>query len=118
MTFLSPLAGIFAANPTVRAVQGALLILAVIDVFLVLYTLRDMLLRTRSFLYQFVCILLVAALPGVGFLFYLLIRPSRTLQQRETEAVVRQMAAVVLGLDNEEIEEDIEGQQKPDVPDQ
>ncbi len=51
-------------------------------VFLVLFTTRDILLRTNSFLLQACSILLVAVLPIVGFFIYVLIRPSRTLAER------------------------------------
>ena len=62
-------------------------------VFLILFTLRDVLLRTRSFLYQIVCILLVAGLPFVGFLLYLLIRPARTLREREVYSMLQELLA-------------------------
>jgi hypothetical protein len=81
-----------------RILQAAVIAISVILLFLLLYTLRDILLRTRSFLYQFVCILLVGALPILGFLLYLLIRPARTLKERETEEMVRRL----LGAEDEE----------------
>ncbi len=56
-----------------------------IVVFLVLFATRDILLRTHSFLLQVFCILVVAVLPVLGFLLYLLIRPSRTLAERRLE---------------------------------
>ncbi len=65
-----------------------MLLIACIVVFFVLFTLRDILLRTSSFLYQIFCILLVAALPLLGFLLYLLIRPSRTIAERRLESKV------------------------------
>lgn len=86
MTFPSFFSDIFAEDLTLRLVQGGLLILGVVVVFLLLFATRDILLRTRSFLYQLACILLVALLPGIGFLLYLLIRPARTLKERATEA--------------------------------
>lgn len=97
--------GIFAADPAIRTVQLFLLALATIDVFFVFFATRDILLRTRSFLYQFACIALVAVLPGAGFLLYLLIRPARTLRQRETDALVHEMALVLRELGQEDEEE-------------
>jgi len=41
------------------------------------------------------CILIVAVLPGVGFLLYLLIRPPRTVKERELEQLLRSMLADV-----------------------
>lgn len=71
-----------ASDPTVLAVQLFLGVGAFALVFLVLFATRDILLRTNSFLYQIFCILLVALLPVVGFLLYLLIRPPRTIAER------------------------------------
>lgn len=58
---------------------------AFIVIFLVLLTTRDILLRSHSFLLQIFCIVLVAALPVVGFLLYLLIRPTQTLAMKRLE---------------------------------
>ncbi len=69
----------FSADPSILLVQSFMASAAFIIIFLVLFATRDILLRTHSFPYQIFCILLVAALPLLGFLFYLLIRPSRTL---------------------------------------
>lgn len=78
------------ADPTLRLMQGGIVLGLVILLFLLLYTLRDVVLRTRSFGYQFLCVLLVGALPILGFLLYLLIRPARTIKEREVEAMLRQ----------------------------
>lgn len=78
-------------NPTLRLFQFVLLAVAALAVFFVFFTTRDILLRTRSALLQFFCIILVAVLPIVGFLVYLLIRPARTVKQREMEAMVREL---------------------------
>ncbi len=72
----------FSGNPVILAAQLGMLAASVFLVFLILYTLRDILLRTHSFFLQVLCILIVAALPFIGFGFYLLIRPSRTNAQR------------------------------------
>ena len=95
VNFFSPLAGIFAQDPTLRLVQIGLLFIGALIVFLLLFTARDIILRTRSFLLQFFCIVLVAVLPGIGFLIYLLIRPSRTLKERELHAEVLRIAEML-----------------------
>lgn len=82
---------LFSDDPAVRIFQISLVVGGSILVFLVFFTLRDILLRTHSFLYQVISIALVALFPGLGFLLYLLIRPPRTLKQRETEAMLRQL---------------------------
>lgn len=78
-------------NPTLRLMQSGLLTLGVVSAFLVFYTTRDSLLRSRSFLFQCFSILLVAALPIVGFFLYLLIRPARTRKERDMEAMLREI---------------------------
>ena len=89
MNFLTPLfqnvSAFLSADPSVLLFQCVLLAIACFVVFFVLYALRDILLRTPSFFYQIFCILLVSALPLVGFLLYLLIRPSRTMAERRME---------------------------------
>lgn len=71
-----------ATDPTVLFFQFLMAGSAFIVVFLVLFTTRDILLRTHSFLLQAFCILLTAVLPIIGFFLYLLIRPSRTIAER------------------------------------
>lgn len=78
-------------NPALRILQGGLLLLGVVAVFLVCFTTRDIILRTRSFIYQLFSILLVALLPVFGFFLYLLIRPARTVKERELEDMVRKV---------------------------
>ena len=87
-SFLEPWLLFLADDPMLRLLQGSMLLVGALVIFLVFFTTRDILLRTNSFLYMFVCILLVAALPIVGFLLYLLIRPARTLKERELYAMV------------------------------
>ena len=82
-------------NPAIRALQISLLAGAVVDMYLVFFATRDILLRTRSFFYQLVCILLVAVLPVVGFFLYLLIRPATTVRDREMEKLLRKIAKKV-----------------------
>ncbi|MDB4979221.1 MAG: hypothetical protein JWM56_1407 [Candidatus Peribacteria bacterium] len=74
--------------PHINTMSTALLGAGILAVFLIFFTTRDILLRTQSFVYQFICILLVAIVPGIGFLLYLLIRPSRTVKQKELESLV------------------------------
>ena len=76
-------------NPAIRFTQIALLCTAVVSVYLVFYATRDILLRTKSFTYQILCILLTAALPVIGFFLYLLIRPARTIHERETDKMLK-----------------------------
>ncbi len=84
---------LFTDNPAIRFTQVALLIGAVISVYLVFYVTRDILLRTKSFGYQIVCILLSAVLPIVGFFLYLLVRPARTIKERETEDLLKKLTS-------------------------
>ena len=74
-------------NPMLRLLQLVLVVLGVLSVFLVCFTTRDILLRTRSLLFQLLCIIL-SVIPIVGFLLYLLIRPARTIKERELMAKV------------------------------
>ncbi|NOS67005.1 MAG: PLDc_N domain-containing protein [Candidatus Peribacteraceae bacterium] len=78
-------------NPVIRALQLTLLGAAVVAIYLVFFTTRDILLRTRSFAYQILCILLVAILPVVGFFLYVLIRPSTTIRERELDKMVKKL---------------------------
>ena len=90
-SFLEPWLLFLATDPLLRLLQGAMLLLGVILIFLVFFTARDILLRTHSFIYMCFCILLVAILPIGGFLLYLLIRPARTIKERELEAAVKKI---------------------------
>lgn len=113
MSFLSTLSAIIGSP--INLAQAGVVAGAALLLFLLLYTLRDILLRTKSFPYQFFCVLLVGALPILGFLVYLLVRPARTLKQRETDAMLRRILGeedVVNGTEVLEIEEVIE----EDVP--
>ena len=71
--------------------QLCMIAVGVLLVYLVLYATRDILLRTHSFVYQIAVIILVAVLPVVGFLLYLLIRPSATNRQRILERDVHDL---------------------------
>ena len=91
MNLFSAITELFASNPSLVLVQGSVALLSFILIFLLIYTLRDILLRTHSLAYQCACILLVAALPIIGFLLYLLVRPARTLKERETERMLKSL---------------------------
>ena len=81
----------FSDNPAIVALQAGVLFLGVLVIFLVFFTTRDILLRTRSLIYQLLCIVLVAALPIVGFFLYLLIRPARTVKERAMEEMLEKI---------------------------
>jgi hypothetical protein len=86
--FAQPWFVFLAEDPTLRLLQFGMLFVGVIVIFLVFFTTRDILLRTHSFWYMFLSILIVALLPVVGFFLYLLIRPARTIKERELEALL------------------------------
>lgn len=90
---LAPVTQFFLDNPGLRAAQTGLIILGIIVLFLLFFALRDILLRTRSFWYQFICIVIVTLFPIVGFLVYLLIRPARTIKERELESMILTLVA-------------------------
>lgn len=90
-SFLEPWLLFLSDDPLLRLLQGAMLLLGALVIFLVFYATRDILLRTNSFAFTFICIVLVAALPIVGFLIYMLIRPPRTLRELEIEAMLLQL---------------------------
>lgn len=90
---LAPVSQFFLDNPGLRAAQTSLVIFGIIVLFLLFFALRDILLRTRSFWYQFICIVIVTLFPIVGFLIYLLIRPARTIKERELESMILTLVA-------------------------
>lgn len=92
-TLLQPWLTFLADDPALRALQGGMLLAGALVVFLVFYATRDILLRTHSFLFMFICIVLVAFLPIIGFFFYLLIRPARTIKEREVESMLKELLA-------------------------
>lgn len=101
LTFLS-------ADPSLRLLQGLLLTIAVLVVYLVFFTLRDVLLRSRNFAFQLFAILLVAFLPIVGFLLYMLIRPVQTLPDRRRDRMLRELHSGLIQLEKGEKEKDKE----------
>lgn len=90
-SILEPWLQFLADDPTLRAVQGGMLLVGAVMVFLVFFATRDILLRTKSFWYMLLSILLVAGLPVLGFLLYLLVRPARTLKEREMEQMLLEL---------------------------
>ena len=84
---------ILSDNPGLRMAQIGLIVLAVIAVYLVCFTTRDILTRTDSFVYQLLCVLITALLPILGFLIYLLVRPTHTIYERETFEAVKKILA-------------------------
>ncbi|MDD5103457.1 MAG: hypothetical protein PHX93_03585 [Candidatus Peribacteraceae bacterium] len=96
-SFFDPFLLFLSEDPLLRMMQGGLLFIGFVVIFLVFFVTRDILLRTHSFWYMAFCIVLTALLPGVGFLLYLLIRPARTIHERALEEQVRSLAAKLLG---------------------
>lgn len=86
--YFQPWLVLLSDDPGLRLMQGAMILAGAIAIFLVFYATRDILLRTHSFAYMFFCILLVAVVPVIGFLIYVLIRPPRTIKQREMEEML------------------------------
>ena len=89
--FTQPWLVFLSDDPALRLLQCGMLFAGLTVIFLVFYTTRDILLRTHSFWYMFVSIVMVAALPFLGFLLYLLIRPPRTIKERELEAMLMEI---------------------------
>ena len=109
--------GTLSADPVIRMMQLGLLAFACLDVFLLLFTLRDITLRTHSFAYQAFCVLLVALVPFFGFCLYLLLRPGRSIKERELEAMVRSLV-VMLGGEVEVSEaEENDSEEEEHIPD-
>lgn len=93
--FLASITDFFTANPAVRTAQVLVLGTALLLLFLLFYALKDVFLRVRSFWLQAFFVLLVALLPIGGFLLYILLRPARTLKEREAEMILMRLAAAL-----------------------
>lgn len=78
----------FALFPNLDANQITVYATAFVLLYCLFFVMRDIFLRTDSTVYQIFCILLAAALPIIGFLLYFLIRPARTIKQRQTDAIL------------------------------
>lgn len=103
------LTGFLPTDP-VTWVQAGVIAIAIVLIYLLLFTLRDILLRTRSFWYQFFCVLLVGCLPVIGFFVYLLIRPARTVKERDLESMLQVLGILPddEGFPDDGIEEEID----------
>lgn len=98
-TSVNPLSGLVSLDPLLQALQIVLGVVATGLIFLVFWTTRDILKRSRSLFVQLSSILLVAALPVVGFCFYLVFRPSQTIKQREMAENVAEILNIVKGFE-------------------
>lgn len=88
MASLFSLESVLAKDPTALALQLGVLAVGALLLFFLFWTLKDALLRSRSLGFHMFSLLLVTALPFFGILVYLLVRPSRTLKERETERLL------------------------------
>lgn len=89
---IDSLLGVLSDDPAARVFQLSVLGLGVFSVYLLFYTTRDVLIRSSSIPLQLFSIFLVALLPVVGFFFYLLFRPSRTIAEREIMQMLRHLS--------------------------
>ena len=94
-SFLEPWLLFLSQDPTLRLLQLQMLGIGVVVIFLVFFVTRDILLRTHSFFVMFLSILITAGLPVVGFFLYLLLRPARTLAERENEEMLREIVVML-----------------------
>lgn len=94
-SFIEPWLLFLSQDPTLRLLQIYMLLAGVLMIFLVFFVTRDILLRTHSFLYMFVSIVLVAGLPVIGFFLYLLIRPARTIKDRENSELLSEILSTL-----------------------
>lgn len=88
-------AGIMNGDPVILATQILLGCTAGLLVYLVFFATRDILGRTNSLFFQLASILLVAALPLVGFFLYLLVRPATTLKEKDLEQKLDDVLAIL-----------------------
>ena len=82
---LPPLETIVSYLTVAAAIAGALL--AALWLSLIIWTFRDMRMRTRDPFAQILATLVVAALPGVGLIIYLILRPPETLAEAYERAL-------------------------------
>lgn len=88
---LDPVLLFLSEDPVLRMVQIALILLASAVVFSIFYATRDMLRRSHSFWLVALVIVIVSVLPIVGFLLYLIVRPTETLRQRASDRMLREL---------------------------
>lgn len=89
--FPSSFFSLLASDPWLLSIQVGIGFVVFLLIFFLFFTLRDILLRSRSFWAQSGSILLVVLLPVVGFFLYLLVRPARTIKDREMEEMLRSL---------------------------
>jgi hypothetical protein len=89
----SAFASLLSPDGSVRFVQLGLVAVGCVAAYCVFFTVRDALLRSRSLLFHIASLLLVTALPIIGFFVYLLVRPARTVKERETDSMLRELLA-------------------------
>lgn len=82
---------VLADDPSVLLLQTGVLSAAAVLLFILFWTVRDALLRSRSFGFHLFALLVVTVLPLFGFLVYLLVRPIVTLREREMEKILRSL---------------------------
>ena len=92
-TLLDPVLLFLSADPVLRTIQIALILLASVVVFSIFYATRDMLRRSHSFWLIALVIIIVAVFPIVGFLLYLILRPTETLRQHEADHMIHELYA-------------------------
>jgi hypothetical protein len=93
--FAQPLLHFLADDPALLMLQGAMVAASFLAIYLIFLVTRDVLLRTHSLPFMVFSILLVALVPFVGFLLYLLIRPPSTLLERDRDRMLQEILAKV-----------------------
>lgn len=91
-SLLPSMSGLLAADPAAQLLQVVILLIAPLLLFLLFWTLKDIMLRSRSFWVQCGSLLLVTAIPFYGFLAYLLLRPAQTLKEKELQHLVHALS--------------------------
>lgn len=84
LLFLQPVLNLLATDPVIRSMQIGVLSGGLVLVYLIFWVTKDSVNRSNSFLFILFSILLVACIPLFGFLAYLLIRPNKTLTEKQT----------------------------------
>lgn len=90
-SFLEPWLVFFSEDPVVLSIQAGLIVVVSLLIFLVFYTAKDIVLRSTSFAATLFSILLVALLPLIGFLLYILLRPTLTLREKQLHKEVHDL---------------------------
>lgn len=98
LLFLQPLLNLLATDPVIRSMQIGVLSGGIALVYIVFWVTKDSVNRSNSFLFILFSILLVACLPLFGFLAYLLLRPNRTLTEKQTLISLSELTAEIEAL--------------------